>query len=97
MALANQTSPNQRIQDRLRFAAESLRDCVEIDADKRGGIPVIKGTRFPVSQLLGEIADSELLEELADEFGLSYEVIKRLLEGLSVCLDQPLVHDDVPT
>jgi len=97
MSLANETSRAQQLQERLRFAVETLNECIDVDANLRGGIPVVKGTRFPVSQLLAEIADSELLSGLALEFSLDGEVIRRLLEGLSICLDRPLANGHVST
>lgn len=37
---------------------ETLRKVAEINPRRRGGVPVLKGTRFTCSQALAELADS---------------------------------------
>jgi uncharacterized protein (DUF433 family) len=49
-----------------------------------GGLPVVKGTRFPVSQVLAELADDYKLSEIADSFDLDVEILRELLSGLSL-------------
>lgn len=77
------------IVERLRFAAIMLRDSVTIDAEIRGGVPVLKGTRVPVAQVLAEIADNATISEIADDLDLEQEVIVKLLEGMAIHLDHP--------
>ncbi len=77
------------IVERLRFAAIMLRDSVTIDAEIRGGVPVLKGTRVPVAQVLAEIADNATVSEIADDLDLEQEVIVKLLEGMAIHLDRP--------
>jgi uncharacterized protein (DUF433 family) len=76
---------------RWKCAALALRDSVEIDSRKRGGIPVVRGTRFTISQLLAEIADDRSLSEIANELELDLVLLEQFLRGLSICLDRPAI------
>lgn len=85
-------SSDEWIATRLRKAAVILRDCVIIDADVRGGIPVLMGTRFSIAQVLAEIADGKGICDIAQEFDLDENLLRRLFEGLSIHLDRPSVR-----
>jgi uncharacterized protein (DUF433 family) len=67
----------------------SLKECVEIDPQRRGGVPVLKGTRVTVAEALGEIAESQNVQEVADNFDLDLENLKCLLNSLSLLLNRP--------
>jgi uncharacterized protein (DUF433 family) len=69
--------------------ARLIRDSVVVDPDRRGGIPVLMGTGFTVSQTLVELADSSGVVEVADEFDLDADVIRKMLNGLSLLLGKP--------
>ena len=79
-----------RFENRLRLAGDALRDCVEINPHKLGGIPVLRGTRFPVSQLLSHLADGDSVADVAENFDLDQEQLTTLLHVLSAYLDRPL-------
>ena len=66
-----------------------IRDSVVVDPDRRGGVPVLTGTGFTVSQTLVELADSSGVVEVADEFDLDADVIRKMLNGLSLLLGKP--------
>lgn len=68
---------------------EMLRATVNIDKDIRGGIPVLQGTRFPVSQLIAELADTSAPDEIADNFDLNADQIRAFLDGFALLLDKP--------
>jgi uncharacterized protein (DUF433 family) len=72
---------------RTRHAMLALKDCVEVNTQKRLGAPILKGTRFTVSQLLAELAEGRSVVEIADDFDLSQDTIRKLLDGLALCLD----------
>jgi uncharacterized protein (DUF433 family) len=74
---------------RLHYAAMILRDSVEIDPEIRGGVPVLKGTRITVSQILAEVAEDSKLSEIADDFNLDFNNLVKLFEGMSIHLDRP--------
>jgi uncharacterized protein (DUF433 family) len=67
----------------------SLHQCVEIDPHRRGGAPVLKGTRVTVAEALGELAESRGIGEVADNFDLDSEDLKCLLNGLSLLVNRP--------
>lgn len=86
--------------ERLTHAGSMLPTCIEVNPNKRGGIPVIKGTRFTAAQALAEIADGRSVAELCEDFELDEESVKNLLRALSIYLDRPYIpstHEDIPT
>lgn len=71
------------------FGTETLHHCVEVNPQVRGGVPVLRGTRFTVSEAMAELADSRGVSEVAENFDLNEELIRELLSGLSLLLNQP--------
>jgi uncharacterized protein (DUF433 family) len=67
----------------------TLSNCVEVDPERRGGVPVLKGTRVTVVEALGEIADSHCLQEIAHDFELDFENLKCLVDSLSLLFNRP--------
>ena len=67
----------------------ALQNSVDIDPKRRGGIPVLKGTRFTVGQTLAELAESSGVSEIAKRFDLDEKVIRELLYGLSLLVERP--------
>ncbi len=75
--------------ERARSALSMLRDCTEVNPRKCGGVPVLKGTRSLLAQVLAEIAEGRTVTELAEDFELEPALIKEFLEGISIALDRP--------
>jgi uncharacterized protein (DUF433 family) len=71
------------------YGVVSLHQCVEVDPHRRGGVPVLKGTRVTVAEALGELAESCGIGEVADNFDLDSENLKCLLNGLSLLVNRP--------
>jgi uncharacterized protein (DUF433 family) len=71
------------------WADKALQNAVEIDPKRRGGIPVLKGTRFTVGQTLAELADSAGVPEVATRFNLNEQTIRELLYGLALLAERP--------
>ena len=74
---------------RARHAIIMLRECTETNPKKCGGVPVLRGTRFTLAQVLAELADGRDVREIADDFDLQIELLKGFLQGLAICLDRP--------
>ena len=53
---------------RVRYASLLLSESVEINRKVRGGVPVIRGTRIPLSRVLMELADDRSPSDLALPF-----------------------------
>ena len=77
--------------DRTQTAMKMLSDSVDIDPQRRGGIPVLKNTRFKVSQLLAQLAADGSVDDLVKNFDLDDTTVRKLLSGLSIILDQPIL------
>lgn len=61
---------------------------VDIDPKTQGGIPVLSGTRFRVSQLLSELADGMSISEIAYDLDLRERDIKDFLNELSIMIEK---------
>ncbi|NQT36684.1 MAG: DUF433 domain-containing protein [Planctomycetes bacterium] len=83
-------SGEAQIGEHLRQASLALRTVVEINARKLGGIPVLKGTRFSVAQILSQIADGDSVSDIAENFELDGEQVSTLLHALAAYLDRPV-------
>lgn len=81
--------PEQWLTERTQHAIRELGDCVERNPAKLGGVPVLKGTRISVAQILAELGEGQSAEEVADDFDLDVGLVKKLVQGLAVCLDRP--------
>jgi uncharacterized protein (DUF433 family) len=75
---------------RTEFASAQLSDCVERNPQKLNGVPVVKGSRISVAQIFAEIAEGLSPDEVADDFSLDPYLVRRLVGGVSICLDRPL-------
>ncbi|HVA48662.1 MAG TPA: DUF433 domain-containing protein [Pirellulales bacterium] len=67
--------------------------CVEANSRKCSGVFVLKGTRFPLSQLFGELAEGRSVRSIAKGFDLDEEQMSTFLHALAVCLDARVAHD----
>ena len=79
----------ERLAYRMFRAAQMIVEAVEVDEDRCGGIPVIRGTRFTVAQMIAQIADGDSVAVLADEFDLNKEDVVKCLHAISIALDRP--------
>ncbi|HEX5761280.1 MAG TPA: DUF433 domain-containing protein [Thermoanaerobaculia bacterium] len=65
---------------------------IVVDADVRGGRPVIKGTRVPVDILVGQVAAGLTADEVADEYGVAREdVLAALCYAAKVVANEEIV------
>jgi uncharacterized protein (DUF433 family) len=81
-----------RLALRLREAVVMLRNSVEIDPQKRGGVPVLKGTRITVARVIAELADDLSVSEIADDLDLDEMQIRCFLAGMAIHLDRPFAR-----
>ena len=66
-----------------------LRDAVQIDPETRSAVPCLKGTRFPIGQIVALLAEGHTIKQIAKEFDLQEHLIRNFLNGLSMMLSQP--------
>jgi len=83
-------SSGELVGDRLSRAEVTLTYCVEVNSRKMHGVPLLKGTRFPVAQVLSQIADGDSIDDLAENFDLDREQLASLLHAFSAYLDKPI-------
>lgn len=60
-----------------------LANSVEIDPKVRSGVPVLKGTRIPITLLLTEIEEEGSLTEVANDRDLDVTLLKNLLNDIT--------------
>jgi uncharacterized protein (DUF433 family) len=61
-----------------------------VDPGRQGGLPVISGTRFRISQLFSELAEGDSVAEIADNLALDADKVKGILVAFSRVMDYPL-------
>jgi uncharacterized protein (DUF433 family) len=54
-------------------------DLVEIDPERMGGRPVLKGTRMPVEDILANYEYGVSIETIAEQFRISPDTVRSLL------------------
>ena len=75
---------------RLLSAEAMLPSCIEVNPKKRGGIPVIAGTRITAAEVLAEVADGERsLAQICQDFEMDEESVKTFVSALAIYLDRP--------
>ncbi len=62
---------------------------IKIDPQIMSGVPVIMNTRFPVAQLLAEMAEGRTVKEIADDFDLPFGDCINAIDELSIYLNKP--------
>jgi uncharacterized protein (DUF433 family) len=62
----------------------------ETSPELRSGVPVLRGTRFPLSRVLAELADDSRISDLARDYDLEVSTLKGFLEGLARMFDRPV-------
>lgn len=85
----SRSSNGEALADRLSLAVRLLNDSIEINADVLGGVPVVRGTRVSVARVLAELAENSSLSAIADNLEIDLRLLKNIVEGLSIRLDQP--------
>ncbi len=73
----------------LLNSVEAWDTCVETRTDKCGGVPVLRGTRFTIAQILAELAESGSVTDLAENFDLNPDDVSKALHALSAALNRP--------
>jgi len=58
-------------------------DYVMTDPEIMSGVPVLKGTRFPIAQILAELANDYSISEIAEDFNLDENKITGFLNNLA--------------
>jgi uncharacterized protein (DUF433 family) len=60
---------------------------VESNPDKLGGVWVLRGTRMPVASIFENLEDGLTIEEVMEQFDVTREEIKSVLEFAARSLD----------
>lgn len=65
---------------------------ITVDKSVRFGKPVIRGTRVPVSVVIGHLAAGDAMDAVLQEFGLAREDILAALAYAAQLLDEDEFH-----
>ncbi|RIK82562.1 MAG: hypothetical protein DCC68_06005 [Planctomycetota bacterium] len=84
------------IRETLQTAVARLADAVTVNHDICGGVPVVRGTRMPVSTVLAELADDLCLSDISDDFDIEKEKLVSLLGALSLAFNRDFSRDRLP-
>ena len=77
---------------RLFTATDVLSGSVTVDPHVRGGVPVLKGTRMPLSQILAEVSDDRSLSDIAEDKELDLDLLKAFFGAMATYLDRPVTR-----
>ena len=69
-----------------------IADRITVDEGVRFGKPVIKGTRVPVSVVVGQAAAGLTHSEIAQEYGIGVEDVRAALGYAQAVLEQETVR-----
>lgn len=71
---------------------ERLLQRIAVDSEIQGGRPVIKGTRVPISRIVGALSAGADFAELREDYGLSDDDIRAALAYAAKTLEETEVH-----
>lgn len=77
------------ITSRISHAKDTLYQCIEVNPLIRSGVPVIKGTRVPVSVVLANLAADMSISDIADDLNLSKQTLVSIIQCLATVFDGP--------
>ena len=84
MAGPHQLTAEERDKQSLDMAIFLLKENIDSDPMIRGGELVIKGTRFPVSQIFGELTEEDTsIKEFCEDYRLPRHKVVGILEGFA--------------
>jgi uncharacterized protein (DUF433 family) len=86
----NAQTDEEWLAERAWHARLILRDCVEVNPGKHGGVPMLRGIRFPIASGFAEMSEGLDINEIAADFDLDKDMLKQLLEALAIHLDLPV-------
>lgn len=69
-----------------------MQERIVIDAEIQHGKPVIRGTRVPVTRIIGGMAGGMTREELISEYGISGDDIKAALQYAAELIEEEEFH-----
>ena len=75
--------------DRMNFARTLYAGCVSADPKIRSGVPVVLGTRVPVSMILANVADDMKLSEIADDLNIDFDKLRAFIHCIAIAFDSP--------
>jgi uncharacterized protein (DUF433 family) len=71
--------------------AIEIADRITVDQAVRFGKPVIKGTRVPVSVIVGQAAAGLTHQQIADEYGVAVDDVRAALRYAQAIVEQEVV------
>jgi uncharacterized protein (DUF433 family) len=83
-----EADPGLWLAHRVASAVRELDECVERNPARLGGVPVLKGSRISVSQILAELGEGLNADEIGADFDLDASLVRKLVQSLATSLDQ---------
>ena len=69
----------------------NLNQFIEQEATVRGGVVVLKGTRFPLGRVFSEIAEGVSLDDVAEDYSLDLNLLQEMFRELAREYEKPNV------
>jgi uncharacterized protein (DUF433 family) len=67
-------------------------ECIVIDPRLQHGKPVIRGTRVPITRIVGGLAGGMTFEQIQEAYGVTVDDIRAALESANQLLEQEAFH-----
>ncbi|ARF70729.1 hypothetical protein B7C51_24980 (plasmid) [Paenibacillus larvae subsp. pulvifaciens] len=83
---------NQLIQTKIKSYFKSIADNypdVSMNAEIISGMPVIKGSRIPISLIISCLSDGMNIDEICSEYNLKVDEVRNSLEFVIEVIDRP--------
>ena len=80
----------ERFAQRIAHAVSLLKESIDVDKARMGGIPCLKNTRVSAAQILAQIAEGDSVDDLVDDMEIDREILLAFLNGLSIALNRPV-------
>lgn len=71
-----------------RDLAAIVAGAIESNHAKRGSAPVLRGTRFPVAQVIAELADGRTVHDVANDYDLNEELVIQAVREVARSLEE---------
>jgi uncharacterized protein (DUF433 family) len=88
--LAGLAISSEELSDRLRHSLLVISQTVEFTPLRRGGVAVLRGTRFPVARIIAELSNHDAVYEIADNYDLDPLLCKEFLEAVATQFERPV-------
>jgi uncharacterized protein (DUF433 family) len=91
-SLRSEIRKEEWLTQRLWISEVLLHRTVVVDIKIRHGMPVLRGTRIGIAQIISELAEGRSTTEIAQSLDLDLASIHELLQGIAIQFDRSFIR-----